>query len=238
MSAGDGVRRHVSVTIQRHLTGPEARRRVARVVQDQLQELIRTGQASPEFIRRVDGRLNAPEETVRLDGGRISYLFAVLARAAGFALDRAVARSPVESGTYRDSWVVLVDGKPWAEDLRRIPSGSTVWITNTQPYHRKINQAGQKTRRPPYIVQDVVQQTKRQFPGLNVGLDFLHLPGGYVLKGYGWDSGLSYRRRLSPSRPDQQLGWNQRFPERRANGRTDRAPGARMTYPTIVISEE
>lgn len=237
MRAGDGLRKVVPVLVERHLTGPQARRRVAEVVRDQLQDLIRSGQGSPIFMRTVDGRRNAAEETVKLQGGTISYLFNILSTASIFALEKVAARSPVRAGTYKSSWVVLVDGKPWAEDLRRIPGGSTVWITNTQPYHRKINQAGQVTKVPPYIVQDVSQQLKRRFPDLQVYVDYLIIPGGYVLKTFGWDSGLSYRTRKNQRKNGGELGWYRRFPKPKLNGRRDRAPGARMTYPTIVITE-
>jgi hypothetical protein len=237
MIGGNRFRERIAVALDSRLSGPEARKRVANTVRGRLQELISTGQAPPHWMRTVDGRRDAPEETVRLNGGTISYLFNILATASAFALEKVVARSPVESGIYQKSWVILVNGKPWTELPTAIPSGAEVVITNTQPYHRKINQAGQVTHVPPYIVQDVIQQTRRRFPSLNIGVDFVLLPGGYILKGYGWDSGLSYRKRLSPSRPDQKLGWNRRFLKPKPNGRRDRAPGARMTYPAIVITE-
>jgi hypothetical protein len=238
MSLSSNFRRTMSVMVDRHTSSAEARRRVAAVARDGLTELIRTGRASTVYQTTVDGRRNAPLETVRLDKGRIEFIFGQMARAAEFAVDLAKKRSPVKGGKYRDSWFVLVDKKPWTAPLATIPSGVEVWITNAADYHRKIDRGGQKTKMPPYIVEDVRQAVQRRFPGLDAGVDFVTLPGGYVLKGYGWDSGLSFRKRLNPSRPDQELGWNRRFAKPKANGRPDRAPGVPMTYPTIIISEK
>jgi hypothetical protein len=238
MSLSGNFRRTMSVMVDQHTSSAQARQRVATVARDGLLELIRTGQASTVYQTTVDGRRNAPLETVRLDKGRIEFIFGQMARAAEFALQLAQKRSPVKGGDYRKSWFVLVDRKPWTAPLASIPSGSEVWITNTQPYHRKIDRGGQITNMPPHIVEDVRQAVMRRFPGLEAGVDFVTLPGGYVLKTHGWDSGLSYRKRLSPSRPDQELGWNRRFAKPKANGRPDRSPGAVMTYPAVIIWEK
>lgn len=172
-------------------------------------ELIRRGEAPTSYRTFVDGREGAREEAVRPDG-TIVYRFNLLPAAVGFALALCVARSPVRSGRYRKSWFVMVNGRRWTGDMDAIPADATVFVTNDQPYSRKIDTGAMKLKVPPGIVEAARQAVQRQYPFIRAERDFLLLPGdgkrgGYVLRTHG------------------------------GSRRKDRQAGQRLTYPALVL---
>jgi len=157
--------------------------------------LIRSGVASPFFSTEVDGRAGAAEESVRLDGGRIVYRFHGLARAVQFVLDYLQARSPVLTGEYKRSWIVLVGGSPWRGDLGDIPADAEVVVTNDRPWHRLFevgsNGKPQTTQRRKHTTrkgvttmrvigatEDAMRQVRQRFPGVWAQRRFVRLSGG------------------------------------------------------------
>lgn len=181
------------------LTGPEAQRKVAAIARDFRAEMIASGRASGAFTTTVDGIEGAAEENVRTDGGVIIYRFNGMAAAVAFALDYVRARSPVLTGRFRDAWMVWVDGRPFEAAPQRIPAGAEVFITNTQPYARKIDQGanssaeraflstrrrkgraqGRRALRMISIVEGARQEMMPRFPGLRIERDYLTLPAPY-----------------------------------------------------------
>ena len=152
-----------------------------------------------------------------------------------FALAFAVARSPAASGerhgksafpeAYRKRWFVAVDGVRWTGDLREIPAGAEVMVTNDQPYHRKIDVGGMKVSVPPGIVEAARQATMRRFPTLFCGMGFVTWPGAYVLKGHGRSMAQRHSAYL-------------KFYGRKTVGvfRKATSPGQVMTYPALILS--
>ena len=207
------VRRSVAVQLSSLVKPADMGRLFAAKAREVRDALIAEGRAPAMFETFVDGRAGAAEETVRVPDGVILYRFNVLGEAAAYALAYAQSRSPVRGGEYRASWIVLVDGRLWTGSLRSIPAGMTVAVTNTAPYHRKIDAGGQRTIGQK-IVEETRQATAKRFPILLVERQFWTLPGGYVLKGH---------RRTRPA-------------TRAHRTRVDRMPGQPLTYPTIVIS--
>jgi len=227
MALGSLFRRRIAVLAEAHADSAETKARVAAYAKASLAELISSGAASPVYSTFVDGRGGAAEETVKLSGGSITYLFSQIAQAATFALAYAVDRSPVDSGAYKDSWFIAIDGQPWTGSLATIPPGSVVTLTNKQPYHRKIDTGGMITRLPPGIVEATRQAVQRQFRGLTVEQAFVNIPGGYVLKGRGRESGLTFSAKA---------GWGRKHAPRPARAK-DRRVGQTLTYPAVIMSE-
>ena len=232
---------------------PQARSAaLAAFAREDVARLIQARRASPVYTVWVDGREGAPPETVRPDG-RIVYRFNGIAEATAFALAYCVARSPVginskAPGTYRKSWVVLVDGREWTRLLTEIPAGAEALVVNTQPYHRKIDMGSQgagalgrevagyrgtKRKRGAYVstVEGARQELLRRFPGVSAARVFVELPNGPAPAPYTLKGGLV--------RGSVAAALNRRSSAFRA-GRTTTLPrfsreGEAMTYPALRI---
>ena len=175
------VRRSMLYSVDR-LVPPERRAAaVATMARAARDKLIADGAAPPLYTTFVDGREGAAEETVKPEG-TILYRFNVIGLAAAFALEYARARSPVQSGEYRASWFIAVDGRPYTGDVAEIPGDAVVMVTNHAPYHRRIDTGGQRGigRK---IVEDTRQAVKSRWPLLLVERQFVEIPDGYILKG-------------------------------------------------------
>lgn len=175
-------------------------------------EAVRSGDAPPHWVTIVDGRQNVPETDVRPDGF-ILYKFNIMGLAAQAALQLCKERSPVRSGRYRDSWMVVVDGRPWTQDVADIPEGVTVMIVNPQPYARKIDTGAMKNMSvPPGIVDAVRKLVQRKFPTVNAARAFVTIPSGVVE--------------------------NAPYILRRSKGRSkSRAAGTALTYPAMILTK-
>lgn len=99
---------------------------------------------APTETDYVDGRRDAPFETVKPDG-IIAELFDYRAEVVKALLDELRARSPVgpeEGGHYRDEHFVMLDGRglppltvPSPETLRNV---RVITVANPMPYARKL----------------------------------------------------------------------------------------------------
>lgn len=98
------------------------------------------------FTRRVDGRLGAVEETVKPDG-IIVYDYPRVAEIVQAAMDLLFDLSPVDSGDYRISHQIFVDGAA-VPNLKDWDGQGDVTIVNFVPYSRKI-ELGKMTMRVP-----------------------------------------------------------------------------------------
>lgn len=113
------------------------------------------------FTRIVDGRVGAAEESVRADGV-IVYQYRRLDEIVQFAMETLFDLSPVLSGEYRRSHVILIDGIA-QPDLKSWSQGSEISISNPLPYSRKI-EVGKMTMRVPGTSK-VYQQAQRIVAG-------------------------------------------------------------------------
>jgi hypothetical protein len=82
---------------------------IAKVAKREHGKIMATEPRPGGFTRWVDGRRDAPEESVRADG-LIYYLYARLDMVAQFALETLFDLSPVRSGRYRDSHTLFLNG--------------------------------------------------------------------------------------------------------------------------------
>ncbi|MGV1867222.1 MULTISPECIES: hypothetical protein [unclassified Rhizobium] len=109
---------------------------LAAFAKQSVSELISSGQASQSYVRYVNGRQGVSEDVVDLPGP-IVYEFALWDSVVKFVLNELRMRSPVKSGRFRDSFIVLADQKI-VTDYDGIGSSAEVIITNFQPYIRKV----------------------------------------------------------------------------------------------------
>lgn len=210
------LRRQVTALIDRHLSPAAQSAKLAAFAITKREEVIARGQAPNNYRTFVDGRLGAPEAAVQ-PTGMIFYQFNLIGEAAAFAREFLIACSPVgeskrsknKNRTFRNSWFVAVNGRRYEGDLRRIPSGAEVMVTNDQPYARKIETGAQRTVGLK-MVEAARQKTREQFPSLTVEKVFVTLPGGYILQTNG--------RRVAGRRPNK----------------SQRA-GERLTYPAVIL---
>lgn len=199
---------------------------LASFARQQLTDAISAG-ASPVYNLYVNGRPANSEYEVEAPGP-IVYEFALWEPVITFALDELRSRSPVKSGRFRSSFIVIAQQRV-VEDYDAIPARAEVIITNFQPYIRKIegglgNQKGKR-----YQVFDGTKRAlARRFgnEGRNTQAAFtfetkwLSISGGvhpgipYILKGH---------QRLSAGA--------------KAYGRRkDREAGQPITYPAVVMN--
>lgn len=181
---------------------------LAKTARTALATAISAGEASPDYVKAVNGRLGAAEETV-VAPGPIIYRFIYLEEAALFAVKYAETHSPVLSGRYRKSWFLMVNGAPWNRSAP-IPIDAEMILVNDQPYHRKVEVGAMKMSVPPRIVEQTRQAVFARFGSgtaktVEAEIRFIQLRGGYVLKG------------------------------RARRGRKDRGAGQPLTYPALIL---
>lgn len=214
---------------------PQVQKVHADFARKKLQEHLSGLKGTPPAVTTiVDGRRGASEDSVK-PYGLIRYEFSWLAEVAQAALDKALEFSPVDSGEYRNSWFMMagqVEIDPTA-----IPDGiSEITITNSTPYHRKIQVGAMKMSVPPGIVERVRQWVLGRHGNLvDAQIYFIQLSGKakgsrfeipYILKG---------RR---PARPAAQSRRSSAFRAGRKYlaARKDTAAGQQLTYPALTIS--
>ncbi|OAG72934.1 hypothetical protein A0J51_01546 [Gluconobacter japonicus] len=210
MASPRSVARNIRLLRDQALSPAAQSAYLARVAINARDTAVRRGDAPPHWTTNVDGRQGAPESSVRPDGF-ILYKFNVMGLAAKAALQLCKERSPVRSGIFRDSWIVVVDGQLWKEDISTVPDRSKIVIINPQPYARKIDTGAMKRMSvPPGIVEAVRQAVQRQFPTVTAARAFMSI-----------SSGVSNRAPYILRR----------------NGRAkDRTAGKAITYPALILT--
>lgn len=188
---------------------------LARFARQSLKETIDSGLGSPNYRTYVNGQEGLAEENVKLPGP-IVYQFVWWRPIIGFAIEALEAGSPVRSGRYRGSWLVMVNGyfisdSGWGD----IDPRDEVIIVNTQPYHRKI-ETGHMTTDGERLL---VYRTRRAVAGrFNEVVESKYIqariPNPYILKG-----------RFSRGKRAKS----------RTKLRIDTQAGAAMTYPAISL---
>ncbi|GBQ95477.1 hypothetical protein ACFFGF_09920 [Asaia lannensis] len=180
--------RSLRLFVDRNLSPDALRAEMARRAIAARDDLIARGEAPPSWRRYVDGKADAPETSVRLDGA-ILYRFNLTSEAAEAALALCRSTSPVRSGRFRDAWVLICDGKPWKKPLKDLPADGTILIVNPMPYARKIETGALEPRIRRNQIERVRQTLMRRCPTLSFGKIFVRLSSGiassapYILRG-------------------------------------------------------
>lgn len=134
----------------------------AQFAQDQIDQAKATNRQvlgrDPKLTVTVDGRDNAPLASVRPNGVIVAE-FKLIEDVLIWIGDQLEKHSPVKSGRYRSSHVLLADG---VEVDRRgnIPHAEEYVFINTQPYARKI-ESGSSSRAPQGVYQAVASLSRR-----------------------------------------------------------------------------
>ncbi|WP_434603813.1 hypothetical protein [Acetobacter oryzoeni] len=237
MSWAARLQKPMRVAINRNMTSAAAHKIVGDRIRKERDDLIQSGAAASQYVQRVDGKLGAPEEAAKFNGGSVTYLFNTLGEATVWALEELRKRSPVHSGAFRKSWAILVNGKGWTDAPGKVPMGSEVRIVNTMPYARKIEVGGQRISVPPGIVEGVRRPLMRRFKGIRAqrlfkpvdkGRDARGDPVPYILKQAGIASGISWDK--------EKKKWTQKHAAY-VSRRADRQGGEQMLYPMLVLTE-
>ena len=181
--------RQVEIFAKAHASPEAVSRAIAKAAREGTARLIASGRASPRFTRYVDGKRDAPPESVK-PNGVIVDVFDYMADIIGFALGYLQKRSPGED--FRQSYFLGLDGKmvpASAFNPKTMGVVETVFIGNTQPYNRLVDVqlAGtQKVRWsvPDDLYQDCAVAIGRRFGSVvnayrNYNVDF---PGKYILR--------------------------------------------------------
>lgn len=165
---------------------------LAKVARQTLADLQASGRASPRYRVFVDGREGASEDEVSGRNGVILYDFNYTSDAAAFALGYLQARAPSASGTFRDSFMVAIDGRPVPAASFRpdsVPPAAEVMIYNPEPYTRKIDVqlVGNRVLHysvPPGMFSDAARATRARFGNaVKVKRTYnINFPGKWVLR--------------------------------------------------------
>jgi len=222
------------------LTEDEISREVALFAKTSLAGLIRTGEASPNYTRFVNGRQGAPEEAFNVRSnaspGPILYEFAWWHELITDALVELVKRSPKRSGRYARSFIVLADQVP-ATNYQTISGAAEVIIFNAQPYTRKIEVGAMSMSVPPHHFDAANAALRRKYGtkgSFSIMTRFLTIGSGidarvpYILKG-------EYAGRYNAQRSAIKAGAKISSARRMAR-RKDRDAGQAITYPALVIN--
>lgn len=190
-------------------------RELAKFAKEELAKAIDSKEGSSIYTRYVGGREGAPEESVRVPEA-VVYEFSWWQPVIAFALDALRKRSPVLTGRYQNTHVVMIGSQIVSPDVQ-IASGEEVMIVNVQPYARVLEVGNVKVRAPgDGIYQATRMVVQRQFgKAVDIRFRMVTIPGGYRLKG-------RFRR-----------GYKQFA---RTKIRPDTAAGATMTYPALVMN--
>lgn len=191
-------------------------RELAKLAKRELARAIADG-ASPIYERYVNSRPGVIEEEV-IAPGPIVYEFALWEPVISFALDQLRKRSPVKTGQFRNSFIVIV-GESIVTDFDAIPARAEVIITNFQPYVRKaeVGRLGIPARR-------IFDGTKRSLSA-RFGNQGRNTPAAFRFE----TQFLSIGNGIHPSIP---------YVLKRSgrSRRKDRQAGQPITYPAIILN--
>lgn len=127
----------------------------------------------------VDGVKGAPETSVKL-GGVIVYDYARLDLVAEFALDTLRQLSPVDSGDYVRSHVLMLNGQV-VDNLQGWQPGDKISISNTEPYTRKIEIGKKGYRARGHVYEKAERIVSRRFGNMaNVWFVYEKAPPGAI----------------------------------------------------------
>lgn len=189
-------------------------RELARFAVDERQKAIISGEASPTYDTYVNGRKGADESTV-VPPGPILYEFSYWEPIIQFALAELNKRSPVKTGRYQGSHVVMI-GSQVVSPSTQISSDEEVIIVNTQPYSRKIEVGHMRMSVQDGVYEDIRKKVQSQFGrAVKVRVKQILLPNGYVLKGRFTRGYKKFAR---------------------TKLKKDTEAGARMTYPALIMT--
>lgn len=176
------------------------------------------GRVPPRTIT-VDGKEGAPLTDVKSDGGSIIVEYELINDVLVWIGDTLKARSPVQSGHYRDGWTLLADGQEvgLTDD---VPPADEYTFVNNVPYARRIEVGLTESGRsfviqvPNRIAERTATDAAAKFGNMaKIKSVFISLDSGYALKNDAVSRARGNRRRRVTARA-----------------------GTAITYPAITVS--
>lgn len=157
------IARDVELMIS-ELLSPEAQsRHLADYAREELAEAKAEGKAvlgrEPDHDAFVDGRRSDDLDTVR-PNGRIVFEFELANEALAWIGEQLVWNSPVLTGQYARSHILLVDGVE--VDPGAVPDGKEYIFMNAVPYARKIER-GYSPQAPDGVYEAIAGVAQRRF---------------------------------------------------------------------------
>lgn len=187
------VETFVGVVVRQDLSPPARSAAVARFARERLseaQQANRTifGRVPPHTVA-VDGRPNAPPESVKADGGRIVFEFELTVDVLRWIADTLDARSPVVSGAYKRGHTLFADGREIPRGAP-IPPADDYSFSNVTPYSRKVEIGKTKSGRafviqvPNRIYERTARDARARFGNVaRIELTYRGIVGGAVVAG-------------------------------------------------------
>lgn len=134
--------RDLSILVDDTLSPRAQSRAVAVFAREELREAQQiNGRALgrvPPHDTYVDGRHEAPLESVKADGGNIRFEFEILVEVLIFIAQTLYAKSPVKTGAYRESHRLYADGQLVTTGAQLAPIAREYVYLSDLPYSRKI----------------------------------------------------------------------------------------------------
>lgn len=159
------INRDVMLRLCPTLDPKERSRRIADYARTALAEAQETNRQAtggvPEHTTFVDGREGAPLESVNPDNGVIVFRFELVTDLLAWIDKTLQAHSPVRSGRYQRSHVLIADGTA-VDPEGPIPDASEYVFVNTQPYARKIER-GMSRQAPDGVYEAVAALASKRF---------------------------------------------------------------------------
>lgn len=165
----------------------------------------------PPYTVSVDGRLGAPLTSAKPNNPYGVFVeFELVIEVVQWVLDMLEKHSPVKSGRYQQSHVVIADGV--AVDGPVSSNAERITIVNTQPYSRKIER-GQSSQAPTGVYQVVATLAAAKFSNV------AKIAFGYETPNFGavddWaasPAGAAWAKRKRKGRTKGHAEWLRRQP--------------------------
>jgi len=140
-----------------------------------------TGRDSP-YRQFVDGRENAPLDSVNPDHGLIAFQFDLIKPLLAWIGEQLVLHSPWGDPPihYAQNHIMLADGVEVIPETEDIPAANEYFFINLVPYARKIER-GESSQAPDGVYDVVADMAQRRFGNIaKVGFTYRSLMGPYV----------------------------------------------------------
>jgi hypothetical protein len=168
----DPVEKVTTASILQTLSEPEQRRVAAALAKEGIEDAKKTNQQIfgrvPKYETTVDGKKNAPLESVNPARGNITTEFELINDVLVFIRDTLIRESPRRSGDYIRGHKIFADGVE-IDIGPNTPQSDEYVFSNIVPYARKIEVGKTKTGRAfviqvaPKIYERVAQMARARF---------------------------------------------------------------------------
>jgi hypothetical protein len=189
----DPVEKLTVAAIRNDLALPEQRREAADFARAGLLEAQQVNRSIlgriPPHTTTVDGRADAPLDSVNPSAGRIVFEFELIGDLLRWIADTLVARSPAISGRYKRGHTILANGQEILVGAPLPAAADEFVFLNPIPYARKIEVGKTKAGRafvmqvPNRIYERTAIDARRRFGNLaDIRFAFRDVTGAYQLR--------------------------------------------------------